>query len=175
MSETPPRAGLPQIRRRLPESGGAAEPEPEPSVGSSSTTQPAATPASPAAPAEGAPQSAAVDNVHCFDCDARLGSEPPWVSVSYGIHLCLQCAGVHRSLGVHVSFVRSLGLDTLTARERRALALGGNSAFATFLADPARGVARRVWLALPLQTRYFTPAADLYRRQLKAALDAGVK
>ena len=30
------------------------------------------------------------------------------------------------------------------------------------------GVPRRVWLALPLEVRYFTPAADLYRRQLWA-------
>lgn len=50
------------------------------------------------------------------------------------------------------------------------MALGGNEAFAAFLADPARGVPRHVWMALPLQTRYFTPAADLYRRRMRAAL-----
>jgi len=112
----------------------------------------------------------------CFDCDAPHGQAPPWASVTYGVTLCLNCAGVHRSFGVHVSFVRSLGLDTLTAREQRAIwgwsaaPLGGNAAFAAFLVP--RGVSRRVWLALPLATRYFTPAADLYRRQLKGALDA---
>ena len=72
---------------------------------------------------------------------------------------------------MHVSFVRSLTLDTLTVREQRAMALGGNAAFAAFLADPARAVSHRVWLALPLETRYFTPAADLYRRRLQMALD----
>ena len=69
-------------------------------------------------------------------------------------------------------FVRSLGLDTLTARERRSLELGGNAPFCRFLAGPECNVSRRVWLALPPQTRYHTPAADLYRRRLKAALDA---
>ena len=107
----------------------------------------------------------------CFDCETPLGASP-WASVTYGITLCLTCAGVHRSLGVHISFVRSLTLDTLTDSEQRALSLGGNAAFAAFLAHPARGVSRRVWLALPLQTRYHTPAADLWRRQLKTRTDA---
>ena len=46
---------------------------------------------------------AAADEAHCFDCASPLGREPPWVSVSYGVTLCLNCAGVHRSFGVHVS------------------------------------------------------------------------
>ena len=106
----------------------------------------------------------------CFDCEAPLSA--PWASVTYGVTLCLACAGVHRSLGVHVSFVRSLTLDTLTESEQRALALGGNGAFADFLADPSRGVSRKVWLALPLSTRYYTPAADLYKKRLQAMREA---
>lgn len=69
-----------------------------------------------------------------------------------------------------MSFVRSITLDSLSLREQRALAVGGNEAFNAFLADPARGVSRKVWLALPLLTRYHTPAADLYRRRLEATL-----
>jgi hypothetical protein len=110
-------------------------------------------------------------NRSCFDCDADCSGHP-WCSVTYGVTLCLQCAGAHRALGVQMSFVRSITLDTLTPREHRSLTLGGNEAFATFLAAEARGVSRRVWLALPIETRYFTPAADLYRRQLAAKLDA---
>ena len=109
--------------------------------------------------------------LRCFDCDADCGGTP-WASVTYGIHVCLECAGVHRSFGVHVSFVRSLSLDSLTQREQRAMSVGGNQAFADFLAAEERGVARRVWLALPLETRYHTPAADLYRRRLQATLDS---
>lgn len=47
-------------------------------------------------------------NHKCADCGA---ADPTWASTSLGILLCLDCAGVHRSLGVHISKVRSLVLD----------------------------------------------------------------
>ena len=43
-----------------------------------------------------------------------------------------------------------------------------------FLEGPNIGVPRHVWLALPLELRYHTPAADLYRRQLWALLRGGM-
>ena len=89
-------------------------------------------------------------NRTCVDCNAN---RPLWASLSYGTYFCLECSGIHRSLGVHVSFVRSLSLDTLTEREEASLRLGGNPAFASFLADDARGVPRKVWLALQRTAR----------------------
>lgn len=47
-------------------------------------------------------------NAHCCDC---RGSNPRWASINLGITLCIECSGVHRSLGVHYSKVRSLTLD----------------------------------------------------------------
>ncbi|XP_026092205.1 arf-GAP with coiled-coil, ANK repeat and PH domain-containing protein 2-like isoform X4 [Carassius auratus] len=48
-------------------------------------------------------------NSICCDCGQP---EPRWASINLGITLCIQCSGIHRSLGVHFSKVRSLTLDT---------------------------------------------------------------
>ncbi|CAH1112565.1 unnamed protein product [Psylliodes chrysocephalus] len=47
-------------------------------------------------------------NNYCCDCRS---ANPRWASINLGITLCIECSGVHRSLGVHYSKVRSLTLD----------------------------------------------------------------
>jgi stromal membrane-associated protein len=48
-------------------------------------------------------------NRYCADCGKR---GPTWASINLGCFVCLSCSGIHRSMGTHVSQVRSVDLDT---------------------------------------------------------------
>jgi Arf-GAP with SH3 domain, ANK repeat and PH domain-containing protein len=48
-------------------------------------------------------------NQFCADCGSDQKVE--WVSINLGIIICIECGGIHRSLGTHISKVRSLTLD----------------------------------------------------------------
>lgn len=48
-------------------------------------------------------------NHWCADCGST--SKVEWVSINLGIVLCIECSGIHRSLGTHISKIRSLTLD----------------------------------------------------------------
>ncbi|XP_074824263.1 arf-GAP with GTPase, ANK repeat and PH domain-containing protein 1 isoform X4 [Natator depressus] len=47
-------------------------------------------------------------NSHCVDCEAQ---DPDWASLNLGALMCIECSGIHRNLGTHLSRVRSLDLD----------------------------------------------------------------
>jgi hypothetical protein len=60
----------------------------------------------------------------CADCGE---AEPTWASISLGVLLCIECAGVHRRIGVQITKVRSLELDTWPPCDTQLVARLGNA------------------------------------------------
>ncbi|XP_069776613.1 arf-GAP with SH3 domain, ANK repeat and PH domain-containing protein 1-like isoform X8 [Narcine bancroftii] len=50
----------------------------------------------------------------CCDCGAP---DPTWLSTNLGILTCIECSGIHREMGVHISRIQSLELDKLGTSE----------------------------------------------------------
>uniref|UniRef100_A0A8C8DZZ0 Arf-GAP with coiled-coil, ANK repeat and PH domain-containing protein n=1 Tax=Oryzias sinensis TaxID=183150 RepID=A0A8C8DZZ0_9TELE len=63
-------------------------------------------------------------NEQCCDCGQ---ADPRWASINFGILLCIECSGIHRSLGVHCSKVRSLTLDSWEPELLKLMCELGNS------------------------------------------------
>lgn len=63
------------------------------------------------------------ENSKCADCQAP---SPDWASVKIGIFICTACAGIHRNLGTHISFVRSAKLDAWKQEQIDVVAAIGN-------------------------------------------------
>lgn len=51
------------------------------------------------------------DQGNCWCADCGSGVKTEWVSINLAIIMCIECSGIHRSLGTHISKVRSLTLD----------------------------------------------------------------
>ncbi|XP_046883559.1 arf-GAP with GTPase, ANK repeat and PH domain-containing protein 3 isoform X1 [Hypomesus transpacificus] len=63
-------------------------------------------------------------NSFCVDCDAP---NPDWASLNLGALICIECSGIHRNLGTHLSRVRSLDLDDWPVELSMVMAAIGNA------------------------------------------------
>lgn len=97
------------------------------------------------------------ENQRCFDCGEP---NPVWCSLNNGVYLCMKCAAGHRSYGVHISFVRSLKLDTFKPSQLVMMHLGGNRRAREYFKE-------HPFNPPPLCVKYDCENADAYRRMLR--------
>eukprot|EP00966_Prymnesium_polylepis_P327345 7383225-Prymnesium_polylepis.1 len=104
-------------------------------------------------------------NKVCVDCGAN---HPLWASLSYGTYFCLECSGVHRSLGVHISFVRSLNMDSWNDNQQARMRNGGNTAFLRYMRVCEMPASVQNGSHEAIREKYHTGSAAAYRTHLAA-------
>ncbi|GJE99757.1 ArfGap-domain-containing protein [Phanerochaete sordida] len=63
------------------------------------------------------------ENKVCADCKRN---DPRWASWNLGVFLCIRCSGIHRSMGTHISKVKSVDLDVWTIEQMSSITKWGN-------------------------------------------------
>ncbi|XP_036756958.1 arf-GAP with GTPase, ANK repeat and PH domain-containing protein 1 isoform X8 [Manis pentadactyla] len=75
-------------------------------------------------------------NSHCVDCETQ---NPNWASLNLGALMCIECSGIHRNLGTHLSRVRSLDLDDWPIELIKVMSSIGNELANSVWEESSRG------------------------------------
>ncbi|XP_055372148.1 centaurin-gamma-1A [Condylostylus longicornis] len=126
-------------------------------------------------------------NDFCVDCDA---ANPEWASLNLGILMCIECSGIHRNLGSHISKVRSLDLDDWPLGHLSVmLAIGNNLANSVWEANITRNrkkptsnskhEEKEAWIRSKYEAKEFLPmcnqAAPLGQQLVEAVVRSDMK
>ncbi|XP_055634991.1 centaurin-gamma-1A isoform X2 [Toxorhynchites rutilus septentrionalis] len=119
-------------------------------------------------------------NGYCVDCDSP---NPEWASLNLGVLMCIECSGVHRNLGSHISKVRSLGLDEWPPGHLSVMLAIGNSLANSVWESNTRGRVKptpassreekEAWIRNKYEAKEFLPAfnsASPIGQQLREAV-----
>ncbi|GAA5848918.1 hypothetical protein JCM3766R1_000677 [Sporobolomyces carnicolor] len=63
------------------------------------------------------------ENKLCADCKRN---DPRWASTNLGCFMCIRCSGIHRGMGVHITRIKSVDLDTWTPEQIENIQKWGN-------------------------------------------------
>ncbi|KAF7716481.1 Uncharacterized protein PECH_003889 [Penicillium ucsense] len=108
-------------------------------------------------------------NDRCCDCGAP---SPQWASPKFGTFICLNCAGTHRGLGVHISFVRSITMDAFKHAEIQRMELGGNEPWKAFYdAHPTTISEGRTFEDSTIKERYEGDAGEEWKERLSCKVE----
>lgn len=102
----------------------------------------------------------------CADCGTP---NPDWASLNLGTLICIECSGIHRNLGTHLSRVRSLDLDEWPPDLMRVMmSIGNNTANSVWEANikgrqkvssSSSREEKERWIRCKYETKEFLPPA----------------
>lgn len=93
-------------------------------------------------------------------------------SPKFGTFICLNCAGTHRGLGVHISFVRSITMDAFKHAEIQRMELGGNEPWKKFYDEhPVTVSEGRTFEDSTIKERYEGDAGEEWKERLSCKVE----